>query len=41
MRSVLPIAVNDLRIFFASRGNVIGLLVLPIAFTLLLGFFFP
>ena len=41
MRSVIYIALNDLRIFFASRGNVIGLLVLPIGFTLLVGFFFP
>ena len=41
MHSVIHIALNDLRIFFASRGNVIGLLVLPIGFTLLVGFFFP
>ena len=41
MRSIIYIALNDLRIFFASRGNVIGLLVLPIGFTLLVGLFFP
>ena len=41
MHSVIHIALNDLRIFFASRRNVIGLLVLPIGFTLLVGFFFP
>ena len=40
MKSILTIALNDLRIFFAERGNLFGLLVLPIAFTLVLGWAF-
>lgn len=37
MRTVLEIALNDLRIFFSVRGNLIGLVVLPIALTLAVG----
>jgi len=37
MQTVLHIAVNDLRIFFSARGNLIGLVVLPIALTLAVG----
>lgn len=38
MNRVLTITVNDLRVFFADRGNLISLLALPIVFTLVLGF---
>lgn len=38
MRKTLLIALNDLRIYFAERGNLFGLVVLPIALTLMLGF---
>ncbi len=37
MRAILTIVLNDLRIFFSHRGNLIGLLVMPILFTLVLG----
>ena len=37
MKSILTIALNDLRIFFAQRSNLIGLVVMPLAFTLVLG----
>ncbi|MEZ4727151.1 MAG: hypothetical protein R3E79_08475 [Caldilineaceae bacterium] len=37
MQTLLHIAVNDLRIFFSARGNLIGLVVLPIALTLAVG----
>ena len=40
MRRLLTIARNDLRIFFRSWGNIIGLTVMPIAFTLVLGWAF-
>lgn len=37
MRTVLEIALNDLRIFFRVRGNLIGLVVLPVLLTLAVG----
>lgn len=37
MRYVFEIALNGLRVYFADRENVVGLLVLPIVFTLVLG----
>ena len=40
MRAVINIARNDLRVFFASWGNIIGLTLIPIAFTLVLGWSF-
>ena len=40
MKSILTITRNDLRIFFAQRSNLIGLVVLPLAFTLVLGWAF-
>ena len=40
MKSILTIALNDLRIFFAERGNLIGLVVMPILFTVVLGWAF-
>jgi ABC-2 type transport system permease protein len=40
MKAVFTIALNDLRIFFADFGNLAGLLVLPLAFTLVLGWAF-
>ncbi len=41
MSKVLDIAVNDLRIFLKVRGNLIGLLVIPVTMTVLLGIFIP
>ncbi len=38
MRTVFLITVNDLRIFFKERGNWVGIAVLPVIFTLILGF---
>jgi linearmycin/streptolysin S transport system permease protein len=38
MRTILNIAQNDLRIFFASRGNLIGLLLIPTIFVFVIGF---
>lgn len=38
MQKVISIALNDLRIFFAQRGNLISLLLIPIALTTVLGF---
>lgn len=38
MHTILTLIIKDLRIYFADRGNLFGLLVLPIGFTLLLGF---
>lgn len=38
MRKVWQIMLNDLRVYFADRGNIIGLVALPIGLTLLLGF---
>jgi len=40
MNAIFTIALNDLRIFFAQRGNLIGLVVLPVLFTLVLGWAF-
>ncbi|MBX3011907.1 MAG: ABC transporter permease [Caldilineaceae bacterium] len=37
MRTIFTIALNDLTIFFRQRGNLIGLVVLPIALTLAVG----
>lgn len=41
MASVLEIARNDLRVFLANRGNLVGLLVVPIVMTIILGVFIP
>ena len=41
MRKLLNIALNDLRIFFSTRGNLIGLVVVPVGLTLAIGYFFP
>lgn len=37
MQTIFTIALNDLRIFFRARGNLIGLIVLPIAITMAVG----
>lgn len=37
MRSVLTIIYNDLSIFFSQRGNLVGLLVIPVLLTLVIG----
>ncbi len=37
MRSILTIVLNDLNIFFAQRGNLVGLLVIPVLLTLVVG----
>jgi len=37
MRIILNIALNDLTIFFRDRGNLIGLVILPVALTLAVG----
>jgi ABC-2 type transport system permease protein len=37
MQKILSIALTSLRIFFKDRGNVIGLLVVPIGMTILIG----
>ena len=37
MQTIFTIALNDLRIFFRARGNLIGLIVLPIAITVAVG----
>ena len=37
MSNILTIASTDLRIYFQSRGNLFGLLVMPIIMTLFLG----
>lgn len=37
MRTVFEIALNDLRIFFSARGNLVGLVVLPVILTLAVG----
>jgi ABC-2 type transport system permease protein len=39
MRILLEIALNDLRLFLTNRGNLIGLLVIPIVMTLVIGIF--
>lgn len=41
MRRVVQIAVQDLRIFLTNRGNLVGLLVIPITMTVVLGVFIP
>lgn len=41
MSKVLDIALNDLQIFLKVRGNLIGLLVIPVTMTVLLGIFIP
>lgn len=41
MGRVVQIAVNDLRIFLSNRGNLVGLLVIPIVMTIVLGVFIP
>ncbi len=40
MRKILTIARTDLRIFFSQRGNLLGIFVLPVIFTLVLGYSF-
>lgn len=40
MKTMLNITRNDLQIFFAERSNLISLVVLPLAFTLVLGWAF-
>ncbi len=37
MQTIFIIALNDLRIFFRARGNLIGLIVLPLAITVAVG----
>ena len=37
MRIILNIALNDLTIFFRDRGNLIGLVILPVALTMAVG----
>ena len=37
MRSILTIILNDLKIFFSQRGNLPGLLVIPVLLTLVVG----
>lgn len=39
MRKAIEIALNDLRLFFTNRGSLLGLVVIPIALTLVVGFF--
>ena len=41
MRNAITIAINDLRIFFGTRGNLVGLIFIPGALTLVIGFFYP
>lgn len=41
MRNAAQIAIQDLRIFFSNRGNLVGLLVIPITMTVVLGVFIP
>jgi ABC-2 type transport system permease protein len=41
MRSLLTVALNDLRLFLLNRGNLVGLLVIPAALTFVVGFFYP
>ena len=40
MQAILTIILNDLHIFFSRRGNLIGLLVIPVLLTLVLGLSF-
>lgn len=37
MRNILTIALTDLRIYLQDRGNLIGLIILPVVMTLFLG----
>lgn len=37
MRPILTIVSNDLRIFFSQRGNLVGLLVIPVLLTVVIG----
>ena len=37
MRPILTIILNDLRIYFSQRGNLVGLLVIPVLLTLVIG----
>jgi len=41
MKTVFQIALNDLRVFFAERENLVGLVALPLLFTFILGFINP
>lgn len=38
MNKILSIALNDLRVFFREKGQLIGLIVIPVVFTLGVGF---
>ncbi|MEM7126517.1 MAG: ABC transporter permease [Chloroflexota bacterium] len=40
MNTIRTIVQNDLMIYFSQRGNLIGLIILPIAFTVMLGWAF-
>lgn len=40
MRKIFAITSTDLRIFFSQTGNLLGIIFLPIAFTLVLGYSF-
>ncbi len=40
MQKILTIAQTDLRIFLSQRGNLLGIFVLPVIFTLVLGYSF-
>ena len=37
MRPTLTIILNDLSVFFSQRGNLVGLLVIPVLLTLVIG----
>ncbi len=37
MHAILTLILNDLRVFFSQRSNLIGLFVMPVLFTLVLG----
>jgi len=41
MRTVIDIALNDLRIFFSNRGNLIWLVGVPVGMTVILGVAIP
>ena len=41
MRTVFDIAINDLRIFFSNRGNLIWLVGVPVGMTVILGVAIP
>ena len=41
MRTVFDIAINDLRIFFSNRGNLIWLVGVPVGMTIILGVAIP